>query len=250
MILTVDIGNTNTHIGLYKNRKLVSHWQIKTQKNLNCDNYSVILKKTLPLKDLEGIVICSVVASLIKQFQRLFKKNSKLESIIVGEKLDLGIKSDYKKKELGADRIANAVGAYYLYKKGSIIVDLGTAITFDVVSPKGIYLGGAIAPGIGISSKALFSSTDLLKPINLKAQKFEICKNTTKNLQIGILHGFASMLDGMIDKFKKELNFKPLIILTGGDAERTSKMVNFTHIVNPFLTLEGLRIIYERNTHK
>lgn len=248
MILTINIGNTNIHLGLYRNKKLVSHRQIKTQKNLTPDDYSGILKKILPLKDIEGVIICSVVASLTKQFQKLSQKYLKLEPIILGDDLNLGLKLDYKKKELGADRIANAVGAYYLYKKGCIIVDLGTAITFDVVSPKGIYLGGAIAPGIGISSKALFSSADLLKPVNLKEIKFAIGKNTTENLQIGILHGFASMLNGMTDKFKKKLNFTPLIILTGGDANKISKVVNFPHIVNPFLTLEGLRIIYERNS--
>ncbi len=248
MILTVNIGNTNIHIGLYKNKKLVSHWQFKTQKNITYENYSVLLRKIIPSQNLEGVIICSVVASLTKQFQKLFKKNFKLNPVIVEDNLDLGLKLDYENKKLGADRIANAVGAYYLYKKGCIVIDLGTAITFDIVSPKAIYLGGAIAPGIGTSSKALFSSTDLLKPVNLKCRKFTIGKNTTENLQIGILHGFASMLDGMIEKFKKKLNFKPIVILTGGDTNKISKLINFPHIVNPFLTLEGLRIISERNT--
>ncbi len=165
--------------------------------------------------------------------------------------MDIGITLDYEnKKEIGADRIANAVGAYYLYKKGCIVVDLGTAITFDVISPKGSYSGGAIAPGIGTSSKALFESADLLHPVNLEKRNFGIGKNTAESLQIGIIHGFASMIEGMIEKFKKKLNFTPLIILTGGDAAKISKVVNFPHIVNPFLILEGLRIIYERNSRK
>ncbi len=153
----VDIGNTNILIGLYKNRKLVSHWRINTQKKLTGDNYGVIFKNLFPFEKVNGAIICSVVAYLKEQFKKLFKKNLKLEPVIVGCELDIGITLDYEnKKELGADRIANAVGAYYLYKKGCIVVDLGTAITFDVVSPKGRYSGGAIAPGIGTSSKALF----------------------------------------------------------------------------------------------
>lgn len=249
MILTVDIGNTKILIGLYKNGKLVSHKRISTQKNLTADDYGLILKNLFPLEKVEGAVICSVVTCLKERFKKLFEKNLKFDPVIVGYKLDLGITLDYEnKKGIGADRIANAVGAYYLYKKGCIIADLGTAITFDVISPKGIYSGGAIAPGIGTSAKALFSNTDLLHPVKLEEKDFAIGKNTTENLQIGIIHGFASMIEGMVEKFKKKLNFAPLVILTGGDADKISNIVKFSHITNPFLTLEGLRIIYERNS--
>ena len=248
MLLTIDIGNTNILIGLYKNGKLIFHKRIKVKKNLTCKNYANILKKNLPSGNLEGAIICSVVPSLEKQFKKIFKQYFKLEPIIIGENLNFGIKLNYKKGQLGSDRIANAIAAYHLYKKGCIVIDLGTAVTFDIISPKGVYLGGAIVPSIGISSRALFSSASLLKPVKLKLKKFAIGKNTTENLQIGILHGFASMIDGMISKFKKELKFKPLVILTGGDAGKMSKIINFPHIVIPFLTLEGLRIIYERNS--
>lgn len=251
MILTIDIGNTNILIGLYRNRKLVSHWRISTQKNLTGDDYGGILKNLFPFEKVEGAIICSVVPYLKEQFKELFKKNLKLDPVIVEYELDLGITLDYEnKKEIGADRIASAVGAYYLYKKGCIIVDLGTAITFDVISPKGSYLGGVIAPGIGISSKALFANADLLHPVNLEEKDFVIGKNTTESLQIGIIHGFISMIEGMVEKFKKKLNFTPLIILTGGEATKISKAVKFSHITNLFLTLEGLRIIYKRNSHK
>jgi type III pantothenate kinase len=250
MFLALNIGNTNIHMGLFANKKLVSSFKIQTQKNPTANYYKAFFKTLSPLKNIEAVAICSVVASLTKPFQKLFKKHFKLEPIVIKENLTLGIKLNYKKNRLGADRIANAVGAYYLYKKGCIVIDLGTAITFDIVSPKGTYLGGAIAPGIGISSKALFSNTSLPNIQNLNDTKFAIGKNTNENLQIGIFYGFASMLEGMTNKFKKQLNFKPLIILTGGDAKKISKMVNFSHIVNPFLTLEGIRIIYERNIRK
>ncbi len=234
-------------MGLFVNKKLVSCLQIRTQKTPTDNYYRTILKNLSPFKNIEVVAICSVVSSLTKPFQKLFRKHFKIEPLVIKKDLNLGIKLSYKKKELGADRIANAVGAYYLYKKGCIVVDLGTAITFDVISPKGVYLGGAIAPGIGISSRALFSNTNLPNMKNLNDTKFAIGKNTNENLQMGILHGFASMIEGMLNKFKKKLNFKPLIILTGGDAKKISKMINFAHIVNPFLTLEGTRIIYERN---
>jgi type III pantothenate kinase len=249
MLLTIDIGNTHILLGLYRNKKLISHWRISTRKNLTGDNYSVTLKSLFPFEKVKGTIICSVVPYLREQFKELFKKNLKLEPVIVRDELDLGITLDYEnKKEIGADRIANAVGAYYLYKKGCIIVDLGTAITFDVVSPEGRYSGGAIAPGVEISSEALFVNADLLNPVSIEKLDFGIGKNTTESLQIGIIHGFASMIEGMTEKFKKKINFEPLIILTGGDAYNISKAVNFSHVVNPFLTLEGLRIIYERNS--
>lgn len=248
MILTIDIGNTNIHLGLYNGRKLVSHRLIRTQKDLTADSYGLIFKKLLPVKKVDGVIICSVNPSLERQFRALFKKHWKLETIIVKDDLDLGLKLNYENKKLGADRIANVVAAYHLHKKGCMVIDLGTAITFDVVSPAGIYLGGAIAPGIGISSQALFSNTALLKPISLRERKFTIGKTTTESLQVGILYGFTSMLDGMIGRFKKELKFKPLIILTGGEAAKISKLIKSPHILYPFLTLEGLRIIREKNT--
>ncbi|MCK4904857.1 type III pantothenate kinase [bacterium] len=250
MLLAINIGNTNINMGLFANKKLVSCVQIQTQKKPTANYYKAVLKNLSPFKNIEAIAICSVVASLTNPFQKLLKKHLKLKSIIVKEDLNLGIRLNYKKKQLGADRIANTVGAYCLYKKGCIIIDTGTAITFDIVSPKGVYLGGAIAPGIGISSKALFSNTSLPNIQNLNNTKFTIGKNTNENLQIGILHGFAYMIEGMLNKFKKKLNFKPLIILTGGDAKKISKMVKFSHIVNPYLTLEGIRIIYEENVRK
>jgi len=248
MFLALNIGNTGVHMGLFVNKKLVLNFKIRTQKKPTDNYYRAFLKTLSPFQNIEAVAICSVVTSLTKPFQELFRKHFKIEPLVIKEDLNLGIKLNYKKKELGADRIANAVGAYYLYKKGCITVDLGTAITFDVISPKGVYLGGAIAPGIGISSKALFSNTSLPEIKNLEATKFAIGKNTSENLQIGMRHGFASMIDGMVDKFKKKLDFRPLIILTGGDADKVSEIVNFPHVVNPFITLEGIRIIYEKNS--
>ncbi len=248
MFLAINIGNTNVQMGLFTGKKLICCIVFPTCKTPKNNYYKTIGRTLSQFKNIEAVAICSVVASLTKSFQELFKKYFKIEPFIIREDLNLGIKLNYRKNQLGADRIANAVGAYYLYKKGCIVVDLGTAITFDVISPKGVYLGGAIAPGIGISSKALFSSTSLPVVNTTRNTKFAICKSTNENLQIGILHGFASMLDGMLGKFKKKLNFKPLIILTGGDADKISKSLDSANSVSPFITLEGVRIIYERNT--
>ena len=270
MFLAVNIGNTNIQMGLFSGKKLICCLVFPTFKKPKRNYYKAIRQNLSQFKNIEAIAICSVVPSLTKPFQKLFKKYLKIDPLIITEKLNLGIKLNYKKNQLGADRIANAVGAHYLYKKGCIVVDLGTAITFDVISSKGAYLGGAIAPGIDISSKALFSGTNLPEIKNLDNTKFAIGKNTSENLQIGILFGFSSMIEGILDKFKKELKsrivrragarVKPrivrragaraLIILTGGDAALISKKTNFSHIVNPFITLEGIRIIYEKNKIK
>ena len=248
MILAIDIGNTNIMMGLYKDKGLVSCWRICTQKNLTADDYSVILKNLLPFKKIKGVIISSVVPLLRNEFRKLFKKNLELEPMIVSCELNIGITLDEEnKKEIGADRIADAVGAHYLYKKGCIVVDLGTAITFDVVSPEGKHLGGAISPGIETSIHALFEKADLLHPISLEETDFLIGRNTTESLQIGIIYGFASLVEGMIEKIREKINFLPLVVLTGGEAHRISKKIKCPHILNPILTLEGLRIIYERH---
>lgn len=248
MILAIDIGNSHIVMGVYKRKELVSHWRISTQKNLTGDDYGVTLANLIPLKELKGIIICSVVPYLESEFTEWFKRNTDLEPILLTKDLDIGITLDYEnKQEIGADRIANAVGAYYLYRKGCLIVDLGTAITFDLISKEGTYLGGAIAPGIEISSQALFASADLLHPISIEFPLSIVGKNTTESVRIGILYGFTSMIEGMITRFKEKINFIPLIVLTGGWAQKISKVLKSPHKVNLFLTLEGLRILYERN---
>ncbi|MDD5454398.1 MAG: type III pantothenate kinase [Candidatus Ratteibacteria bacterium] len=250
MFLAVNIGNTNIQMGLFADKKLVFRISFAACKTPIDNYYKAIVKTLSQFENIKAVAICSVVASLTKLFQKSFKKYFKTEPLIIRGELNLGIKLNYKKGQLGADRIANAVAAHYLYKRGCIVVDIGTAMTFDIISPKGIYLGGAITPGIGISSEALFSNTSLPEIKNFGNIKFAIGKNTNENLQVGILYGFGSMIEGMLDKFKKKINFKPLIILTGGDADKISKIVNFPHIIDPFITLEGIRIIYERNPIK
>ncbi len=248
MLLAVNIGNTNVQMGLFVNKKLACCIVFPTCKKPANNYYKAIWENLSQFKNIEAVAICSVVTSLTKPLRKLLKKHLKIEPLIVSENLDLGIKLNYKKKELGVDRIANAVAAYHLYKKGCIVVDFGTAITFDVISPGGVHLGGAIAPGLGSSVKALFSNTSLPEINNLEDTNFAIGKNTAKNLKVGILHGFASMVKGLVEEFKKEIKFKPFIILTGGDANKISKISKFPHSINPFLTLDGIRIIYERNS--
>jgi type III pantothenate kinase len=246
MFLAVNIGNTNIQMGVFVDNKLVCCLVFPTCKNPAPNYYKAILQELsgFPFK---SIAICSVVASLTKPFRKLFKKHFKIEPLIIRQDLNSGLKILYRKKQLGADRIANAAGAYYLYKRGCIVVDMGTAITFDVVSPKGVYLGGAIAPGVGISSDALFSNTSLPRPDNFEDIKFVIGKDTDENLKAGILHGFSCMVDGILYKFKKELKFKPYIVLTGGDASLVNKIITRQHAINPFLTLEGIKVINEKH---
>jgi len=248
MLLAIDIGNSNIVLGIFKGNQLVSHHRISTQKKATCDEYTVILKSLLSLDKIKGIVICSVVPSLLDKFKLLSEKVLHLQPLVVNSEIDTGLTIKYEKiEEVGADRITTGVGAYSFYKQGAIVVDLGTAITFDIISNEGEYLGGVIAPGIEISARALFEQADLLSPIPLEIGGDLIGKNTTKSIQSGLFYGFTSMIEGMVSKLKKKVDFSPVVILTGGWATRISKIINIDHQVKPFLTLEGLRIIYERN---
>ena len=248
MILAVDIGNSNIVLGLYKGDQLVSHHCISTQKKATCDEYAVLLKGLLCLDKIKGVVICSVVPSLLDKFQLLCEKVLHLQPLVLNSKVDTGLTINYENAgEVGADRIANGVGAYFFYKRGAIVVDLGTAVTFDLISNQGEYLGGAIAPGLEISAQALFEKADLLHPVSLEISDDIIGKNTTESIQSGIFYGFASMIEGMVSKLKKRVDFSPIVVLTGGWATKISKIINIEHQIQPFLTLEGLRIIYEQN---
>ncbi|WP_027339579.1 type III pantothenate kinase [Halonatronum saccharophilum] len=253
MILAIDVGNTNTVLGLYQRDNLVVDWRISTDRGKTVDEYGILFinlfeSNGYSLKDVEKIIISSVVPPVINILDELAVKYFGLEAIVVGPgvKTGIDIKMD-NPKEVGADRIVNAVAAHKLYDGPTIIVDFGTATTLCVVSAEGEYLGGAIAPGIGISTEALFDRAAKLPKIELDFPAKVTGKNTKDGLQAGILYGFVGQVDGLVKRMKKEISSEAKVIATGGLAETISPESEEIDEVNEFLTLEGLRIIEEIN---
>ncbi len=253
MILVIDVGNTNIVVGLYKGQELMHHWRLSTNRTATVDEYGMIIHNLfnhvdVRMEDIEGIIISSVVPPLMFVLENLCLKYLKREPFIVGPGLKTGLNIRYENpKEVGADRIVNAVGAIGKYGFPLIVVDFGTATTFDYIDAKGDYIGGAIAPGIGISTEALYQSAAKLPRIELVRPKSVVGRNPVSSMQAGIIYGYAGQVDGIVTRICEEFQVQPQVIATGGLAELISKESKTIQIINPLLTLEGLRIIYHLN---
>lgn len=253
MLLAVDIGNTNIVFGLYDANKLRTHWRIRTERNRTVDEYWVLANEFILLNDIttgtiDDIVISCVVPPLIPVFEELSRKYFRTEPLIVGPGIKTGIPILYKNPaEVGADRIVNAVAGLEKYGGPLIIVDFGTAITFDVVSKKGEYLGGAIFPGLQISMEALYKSTAKLSPVDLVKPEHVIGKSTMESIQAGTIYGFVGMIENIVEKMQAELGQTAKVIGTGGLLKVIADQVPTIQTIDPFLTLEGLKILYDRN---
>jgi type III pantothenate kinase len=256
VLLAIDVGNTNIVFGVYEDKKLINNWRISTDRNKTSDEYGILFEQIfrfhgLCTEDVDDVIISSVVPpimhTLITMSIKYFGKKPML--IEPGIKTGINIKYD-DPRELGADRIVNAVAAYNKYGGPLIIVDFGTAITFCVISKNGDYLGGAIAPGIKISSEALFSRTSKLPKVELVKPKNVIGKNTVNSIQSGLIYGYVGLVDyiieRIIDELKEEGEVKN-IIATGGFASLIGTESKYINRIDKLLTLEGLRIIYEKN---
>jgi len=254
MILVIDVGNTNIVLGIYEGKKLVDFWRIKTDEGKTSDEYGIIISqlfglRELKVSDVESIVISSVVPPIMYTLEHMARKYIGKEPLIVGPGTKTGMNIKYDNpKEVGADRIVNAVAAYELYGGPLIIVDFGTATTFCAVSKSGEYLGGSISPGIRISMDALFERTAKLPRVELIKPGSVICKNTINSIQSGVIYGYVGQVDYIVKRMKKELgDTNTKVVATGGLSRLIASESETIDIVNGLITLEGLRIIYERN---
>lgn len=254
MIVVVDVGNTNIVFGVYDGKKLLNHWRMSTDRDKTSDEFGMFLMNIfaydkIDISDIEAVVIASVVPPIMYSLEHAIRKYLKLEPIVVGPGIKTGINIKYENpREVGADRIVNAVAALEIYKPPFIIVDFGTATTFCAVSSNGEYLGGVICPGIKISAEALFQKAAKLPRIDLAKPDTVIGRNTVSSMQSGIVYGYVGSVDYIVKRIKKEMkedNIK--VIATGGLARLIASESETIDEINGLLALEGLRIIYEKN---
>ena len=256
MLLVIDVGNTNTVLGLFDEDSLQHDWRIRTEIDHTIDEYGVLIynlymssrMKAKEIKAVTAIIISCVVPPMLNILEPLCIKYFNIKPLIVGPGIKTGMPIFYDNpKEVGADRIVNAVAAYDKYHKESIIVDFGTATTFDYISPKGEYMGGCIAPGIMISSEALFEKASKLPRVEFSKPKTIITKDTVSAMQAGIMFGYAGLVDGIVERMKAEVKTNPLVIATGGLARIVAQETKSIDKIEEMLTLDGLRIIYNLN---
>jgi type III pantothenate kinase len=253
VIFVLDVGNTNTVLGVYEQESLKHHWRIETNRNKTEDEYGMLIKSLLShenilFSDITGIIISSVVPPIMFSLERMCKKYFHLNPLIVGPGIKTGLNIKYENpREVGADRIVNAVAGIALYGSPLIIVDFGTATTYCYINEDKQYMGGAIAPGISISTEALYSKAAKLPRIEIARPETIVGKNTVTAMQAGIVYGYVGQVEGIVKRMKQESGTNPKVIATGGLATLISSESNVIDIIDPFLTLKGLHLIYLRN---
>jgi type III pantothenate kinase len=253
MLLAIDVGNTNITFGVFDGSKLKATWRSATGVHRMSDEYAsfiinMLRHRDIPNKEIKDAVLCGVVPPLVSTFDELFNNYFNVTPLVVGAGVKTGIRICMDNpREVGADRVVNAVGAYKLYGGPAIVIDIGTAITFDTVSKEGDYLGGAIAPGIAIAMDALFNRTAALPRVDLTYPKKAIGTNTVSAMQSGIFFGYVGLIEGVVSKIKEEMDGNAKVIATGGYANLLAEQTKAIEIVDRDITLIGLRYIYEMN---
>ena len=254
MLLALDVGNTNTVIGAFDGNKLVADWRIRTERDITVDELGMLFRNLFQAQSVDfgavkDIIISCVVPPMLNTLEGLAEKYIKTPALFVGPGIKTGMPIYYDNpKEVGADRIVNAVAAYDRYRQALIVVDFGTATTFDYISPQGEYMGGAIAPGLIISSEALFQKASKLPRVEIFAKpKKVIAKDTIASMNAGLVFGYVGLVDGLVNRIKAEVGGSPMVLATGGPAGIIAAESDTIDEVLPDLTLDGLKIIFDRN---
>ena len=253
MLLTIDVGNTQTHVGAFDGTELVEHWRFSTDRDATGDELAMVIHELLSLRGIgfdriDGEAISSVVPSLVSEYRQMFERYLDREALIVGPGTKTGMPIRLENPhELGPDRLVNAVAGYARCGDACVVVDFGTAINYDVVSSDGEYLGGIIGPGIEISMEALTSRAARLTKVDIRKPRTLIGKTTEAAVQSGIVYGFAAQVDGICRRLRNELGEDTATIATGGLASVIVDFAESIDVVDDLLTLKGLQLIYERN---
>ncbi len=252
MLLVIDVGNTNTSLGLFRGEELISHWRLTTNQSRTVDEYGVLARNLFELaqldfKAIDDIAIASVVPPLNYTLKRMAEVYFHLSPLFVDQATDTGLRILYEPaSDVGADRIVDAVAAIQKYGAPCVVVDFGTATTFNAINAKEEYVGGAITPGIVISSEALFARAAKLPRVDIKRPRKVIGSSTIAAMQSGLYYGYVGLVDGVLEKMIEEIGSKPRVIATGGLAQLIATGSKFIELVDETLTLEGLRLVYER----
>jgi type III pantothenate kinase len=254
MLFCIDIGNTNVVLGVTDKERILHHWRIRTEKEVTPDELGILVGNLfqsvgLSFNDIKDTIVSCVVPPLLNTIEEFSRRYFNIKPMIVGPGLKTGMPIHYDNpKEVGADRIVNAVGAYEKYRSALVVVDFGTATTFDYIGPGGAYIGGAIAPGVLISCEALFQKASKLPRVEIFVRpKSVIARDTISSMNVGIIYGYAGLVDGIVNRIRKESGEELTVVATGGLAPLICDVSTTIDHVEEFLTLQGLMVIFKKN---